>query len=170
MEDFINVENTNELLNSDSFIFVSYVMGIKGLPFNTFFLLVNNTIDGVFELIYAIDNNKQIMRIPFSDMKSISVRSKVVMQNVSKNVESNETKSMLLSFVIFKGNPLLQILGKDAFNSLFDTISSNYDKVKFDTVYEISIEAIINSEIKTIVFNSDTNPDKFVEIVNKCIG
>ena len=88
------------------------------------------------------------------------------MQNNSNKIESNETKSMLLSAVAFGGHPMLQLAGNSAFNSLFDGLSNNYDKINFNSYYEITIEAFINGEEIKFILDTYSNPDIFIKQVN----
>ena len=149
----------------DALIFCGLVMGIKGVPFNTEILLVNNIPDSTLDIIYAVDKVNQTIKIPVSNVKNVSFVSKVRMQNTGKRVESHEMKSALLSAALFGGNPILQMAGTGAINSLFDDLSSNYDKVNFSAYYEMSVEAVVDGIEKEFVFNTDTNPEVFVNQV-----
>ena len=61
----------------------------------------------------------------------------------------------------------MQMLGAQEFNSLFDAVSNNYDKVKCDNYYEIMLETTLNNEDIKLVFNTDTNPEIFInKIIN----
>ena len=149
----------------DALIFCGLVMGIKGVPFNTEILLVNNIPDSTLDIIYAVDKVNQTIKIPVSNVKNVSFVSKVRMQNTGKRVESHEMKSALLSAALFGGNPILQMAGAGAINSIFDDLSSNYDKVNFSAYYEMSVEAVVDGIEKEFVFNTDTNPEAFVNQV-----
>ncbi len=149
----------------DALIFCGLVMGIKGVPFNTEILLVNNIPDSTLDIIYAVDKVNQTIKIPVSNVKNVSFVSKVRMQNTGKRVESHEMKSALLSAALFGGNPILQMAGTGAINSIFDDLSSNYDKVNFSAYYEMSVEAVVDGIEKEFVFNTDTNPETFVNQV-----
>ena len=153
------------LMDKDVLIFTKYVSGIKGLPFNTELLLVNNIPSNTVDLIYAIDGVNQTFSIQKDDIKDISCLTRVRMQDTPKKPESNEVKSMLLSAAIFGGNPLLQVAGAKGINSLFDTMSNNYDKVNFDKIFEIVIE--LNSSDRMFVFNSDENPEMFINKIKQ---
>lgn len=156
----INIANN---LNKNNFIFASFILGLKGIPLNTEVLLVNNVPDNSLDLIYAIDNNNQTIKLPIGTIKNISYKISMRIQNISKKTESNETKSMLLSAVVFGGNPMLQLAGNSAFKSLFDGISNNYDKVNFNTCYEITIETLIDGQEIKFILNTDTNPEEFTK-------
>ena len=159
----IGIENN---LTKDNFIFASFVLGLKGIPYNTEALLVNNIPDNSLDLIYSIDNNNQTIKVPINNLKNISYKTSMRMQNISKKVESNETKSMLLSAVVFGGHPMLQLAGNSAFNSLFDGLSNNYDKINFNSYYEITIETFINGEEIKFILDTNSNPDIFIRQVN----
>ena len=70
---------------------------------------------------------------------------------------------MLLSAVVFGGNTMLQLAENSAFNSIFDEISNNYDKVKFNSYYEITIEMLINDQEIKFIMNTDTYPEEFIK-------
>ena len=166
-ENIQNLDNDiKNNLNKDNFIFGSFVLGLKGVPLNTDVLLVNNITDKSLDLIYAIEGNNQKIQLSINDIKNISYKSSVRIQNGSKKVESYETKSMLLSAAVFGGNPMLQLAGNSAFNSLFDEISNNYDRVNINEYFEITIETVINEEETRFIVSTDTNPDKFIKQVN----
>ena len=159
----MKIENN---LNKDNFIFASFVLGLKGIPYNTEALLVNNIPDNSLDLIYSINNNNQTIKVPINNIKNISYKTSMRMQNISKKVESNETKSLLLSAVVFGGHPMLQLAGNSAFNSLFDGLSNNYDKINFNAYYEITIESFINGEEIKFILDTTSNPDIFIKQVN----
>lgn len=154
--------STNDL-NENNFIFTNFVVGLKEIPYNTIVLLVNNLPNNSVDLVYTINNNNQTKNLPFHSIKNISYTSKIKMSNSSKKVKENETKSMLLSAVVFGGNPLMQMIGNSGFNSLFDSISNNYDKVKFNVEYQITIQLLINNEEKKLMFISEKNPEIFIK-------
>ena len=149
---FFNIKNVesnkpqNETLTNgdnidkNNFLFTNIILGFKEIPYYTTILLVNNISDKTLDLIYTIDNNKQIKKIPLDAIKNITYRDKVKVSNSMKKVEENETKSVLLSAVVFGGNPLMQLAGNSGFNTLFETLSNNYDKVDYNVEYEINIE------------------------------
>ena len=162
-----NTNHNNELpnnLDQDCFAFTNYLTGIKGLPLNTRILLFNNINDNTLDLIYAIDGNKQIIRIKKSDIKDISCIPRVRLQKSDKQPKSNELNSFLLSHILFAGNPLLQATGSSAINVLFDAVSNNYDKINLNTIYEINI--VLTTEEKTYILNSDVNPEEFINRFN----
>ena len=65
---------------------------------------------------------------------------------------------------------MLQLVGNNAFNSIFNELSNNYNKVNFNSYYEITIEILINGQAVKYIMNTDTNPDEFIkQILNKVI-
>lgn len=84
-------------------------------------------------------------------------------KNSNKKIEETETKSMLLSAVVFGYNLLMQLVGNSGFDSLFNSVSNNYNKVSYDTYYEIVIETIINDQDIKWIFHTDTNPEIFIK-------
>ena len=56
----------------------------------------------------------------------------------------------------------MQYAGGKGINGLLDGLSNNYDKVDYDSYYEITIEALINNQNFRIVLTSDTNPEEFI--------
>ncbi len=154
-------------INKDNFIFANIVLGLKEIPYGTESLLVNNTYDNTLDIIYVIDNNNQTIKTPITDIKSISFKVGMKVQNTSQKVESNETKSALLSAVVFGGNPLLQLAGNTAFNNAFDGLSNNYDKVNYNSCYDITVELVINGEEVRFIFSTPVNPNKFIDLINE---
>ena len=142
-------------------LFTNFISGVKGISLNTIMLLIDDTPNKSLNFMYNIDGNK-IMKFPIETIKNITFKSRVRMQKIDKTVEENETKSMLLSAAVFGGNPLMQFAGNSGFNSLFESLSNNYDKVDYDSYYEITIEATINNQDFRIVLTSDTNPEEFI--------
>ena len=163
----INLENTSSniknTLSKDNFLFANFILGIKEIPLMQEILLVNNIQDNSLDLIYMINNNRQTMKISINCIKNISFKTSMKMQNMPKKVESNETRNMLLSAVMFGGNPLLQLIGNSAFNSLFEGISNNYDKVNFSAYFEINITAFVNDQEIKLLMNTNSNPKAFID-------
>ena len=163
-----NLLENNLNLDKNDFIFTNFVMGIKELPFNTVILLINDTLKNSINLNYSLDNvNEKTIELSKNTIKNITYTKKVKLTNVSKTTEDHQTKSMLLSVAMFGGHPIMQMLGAQEFNSLFDAVSNNYDKVKCDNYYEIMLETTLNNEDIKLVFNTDTNPEIFInKIIN----
>ncbi len=163
-----NLPENNLNLDKNDFIFTNFVMGIKELPFNTVILLINDTLKNSINLNYSLDNvNEKTIELSKNTIKNITYTKKVKLTNVSKTTEDRQTKSMLLSVAMFGGHPIMQMLGAQEFNSLFDSVSNNYDKVKCDNYYEIILETALNNEDVKLVFNSDSNPEIFInKIIN----
>ena len=163
--------NSNNDFNENKFIFTHFLTGIKGIHLNTMILLVNNIPDNSLDLIYSVNNSEKdskTIKLPLNTITNISFDTKIKMQNINKKVEENETKSSLLSAVVFGGNPLLQLAGNSGFNSLFNSTSNNYNKVKYNAYYEISIKTLIDNQELEIVLTTETNPETFInEIPNK---
>lgn len=149
-------------LNKDNFLFAHFILGKKEIPFNSEILLVNNVLDKSLDLIYNVENNNQTIKFPIQNVKNISYKTFTKIQNIPKKNESYELKSVLLSAVVFGGNPMLQLLGNSIFNSLFDQIKNGYNKVSFNTYYEIIIEI----DEKKYIINSLTNPEEFIKQLN----
>ena len=148
---------SNNNLSENNFIFTNSIIGLKEIPYNTTVLLVNNIPNNSIELIYNINNINQTKSFPINIVKSITYANKVRTSNVSKKIDENKTKSMLLSAVVFGGNPLVQMMGNSGFNSLFNSLSNNYEKV---------IELLINNESSKLVFSSQTNPESFIQNIS----
>lgn len=159
--------SNNSNVDANNFNFTKFVMGFKEIPYNTTVLLVNNTPSHTIDLIYSVGENTQTIQIPISSIKNISNTRKLRTSTAASKIEENETKSMLLSAVMFGGNSFLQLAGNSGFNSLFDSLSNNYDKVNVNVEYEIVIEYMTNNEIHKIVTISGTDPKTFIsQILN----
>lgn len=163
-------EETVEKLSSSGndfddslFLFTSFVLGIKEIPFGSEVLITNNLEENTINLIYRINNSNQNFQIQKNKIKNINCTSRARTALKNKKVEDNETKSLLLSAVMFGGNPIVQTLGNDGFNMLFNTLSNNYDKVEFNVEYEIIIEYLMDNQLKRIVVISKINPKKFLD-------
>ena len=72
------------------------------------------------------------MRKSKTIIRNISYTDKIRTSTTTPALKENETKSILLSAVMFGGNPLLQLAGNSVFNSLFDSASNNHEKIKFN--------------------------------------
>lgn len=158
--------NNNVELNSNNFLFATFVLGLKGTPYNTEVLLVNNEPNNTLDLIYSINDVTQTLKLPISVIKQISFKSIARMQSASRKPETNVMKSALLSAVVFGGHPLIQYAGSFAFNKFFDDMSNNYNKINFATSYEINIEAMINGGSQKFILNTDVNPEEFIKLIN----
>ena len=122
-----NDENINEInnyndilpnnLNKDNFIFFNFIVGIKEIPFNEIVLLVNNISDNTMDLIYKNNDISNTKKIDYKDIINISYSSKVRTSIKDKEVKENETKSLLLSTVMFGGSPIAHMLANSAFNT-----------------------------------------------------
>lgn len=145
------------------FLFTSFVLGVKEIPFDSEVLITNNLEENTINLIYRINNSNQNFQIQKNKIKNVSCTSRARTAIKNKEVEDNETKSLLLSAVMFGGNPIVQTLGNDGFNMLFNTLSNNYDKVEFNVEYEIIIEYLMDNQLKRIVVVSKINPKKFLD-------
>ena len=171
------VENEKELTNSieneidkNNFLFTNFLTGLKGIALNTTILLINDDKDKSFNMIYKDannENNNLSIKIPITNIKDITYISRVRMQNTDKKVEENTTKSILLSAATFGGSPLLQFAGNAGFNNLFNALSNNYEKVNYNSYYEITVDTSINNIDTKLIFTSDTNPEEFINLINK---
>lgn len=150
-------------LNENNFIFANIIFGFKDIPYNTIGLLVNNTPNNSMDLVYRVNDSNQTKNIPLTSIRNISYTDKIRTSTTNPALKENETKSILLSAIMFGGNPLLQLAGNSGFNSLFDSASNNHEKIKFNVEYEITVELTINNEEKKIVLISDNSPEKFIK-------
>lgn len=153
-------------LNENSFIFTNIISGLKGIPLNTTILLVNDAPKSSLNLTYNVDGNKMI-QFPITSIKNITYKSRVRMQQASKEIGESESKSTLLSLALFGGNPIMQMASQKGMTKIFDTISDNYNKVDYNSYYEITLEANINGQDFKILLTSDTNPEEFINQIKK---
>ena len=169
-------DNLNEFIGDESvkfsennFIFVTYVSGIKDFPFNIPVLLVNNEPNSTIDIIYNIEgeHTANTMALPITNLKEINYTSELRVSPQEKNPEENTTKSMLLSSVIFGGHPLTQFLGVQGFNSFFDSISENYNKVNLNAYFQINLEVLIDNEVQKIMFFANKDPKEFIDLIKK---
>ena len=160
------MQETDINIDESNFIFTNIISGLKGIPLNTTILLVNDTANNTLNLTYNLDGNKMI-KISLTDIKNITFKTRVRMQNINKEPTENDTKSTLLSAALFGGNPILQVAGQKGMSKLFDTMSDNYNKVDYNSYYEITLEANINGQDFRIILTSDTNPEEFISKITK---
>lgn len=170
-EEVASLVGTNEGgLNKDNFIFANFVLGLRGIPLGTDVLMVNNIGEKTLDFIYMFNGVNQTTKISFSDIKNITFKTSMKMQNTQKKAEEHETKSMLLSLALYGGNPIMQTMGNSALNKLFDEVSNNYDKVSFNAYYEMVIEMVLNGEDAKFILETQANPEIFVNQLNNNKG
>lgn len=160
-EQINNKTNTEIPNNIDkaNFIFTNFILGYKEIPFNETVLLVNNIPDKTLDIIYKINEISNTKKININNIKKITYTSKVRTSKQKEKIKENETKSMLLSTVMFGGSPIAHMLGNSAFNTFFDSMSNNYEKINLNVEYEI---IIINNEETKIILTSDIEPKEFI--------
>ena len=152
--------------NENYFIFGEYVSGLKIIPLGTEVLIVNDEPNKTININYDIDGPK-VMKFPYDTIQSITSRSRVRMENTNKKVEDNKSKSTLLSVALFGGNPIMMRLGATGINGLLDGLSNNYDKVDYNSYFEITIEALFNNQPLRIMLNTDIDPENFINNIKK---
>ena len=157
-----NCIQNDEMMDQNNFLFTNFLSGFKEIPYNTTILLVNDTKSSSLNLVYRL-SSEQTIQIPFLAINKLSYINRVRVSNASKKIEDNSAKSLLLSSAMFGGSPVLQVASFYGMNSLFDSISNNYEKVNFNSYFEITIEIIINNELKKIVFTCDIDPKLFID-------
>ena len=162
--------NVDKEIDKNNFLFTNFLTGLKGIALNTTILLINDNTDKTINMVYKDinnENNNLNIKIPIVNIKDISYISRVKMQNTSKKIEENSTKSALLSAAMFGGSPLLQLAGTTGLNNLFNSLSNNYEKVNYNSYYEITINTVINNIETKLIFTTDNNPEEFINLVNK---
>lgn len=162
--------NVDKEIDKNNFLFTNFLTGLKGIALNTTILLINDNTDKTINMVYKDinnENNNLSIKIPIVNIKDISYISRVKMQNTSKKIEENSTKSALLSAAMFGGSPLLQLAGTTGLNNLFNSLSNNYEKVNYNSYYEITINTVINNIETKLIFTTDNNPEEFINLVNK---
>ena len=152
--------------NENDILFVRLQSGLRGVIYGTDLLLVNNVPNNTLDIIYTIEEAKNEKVLNKMDIKDITFESKVRISSSEHKTEEHQTKSTLLSLAMFGGHPMAQMLGASGLNSLFQTVSNNYDKVDFNTEYKIVITYVENNEERRITVVGDTNPEKFISIYN----
>lgn len=151
-----------DVVDQNNFLFTNFLSGFKEIPYNTIILLVNDTKSSSLNLVYKLAE-EQTIQIPFSAINSVSCVNRVRVSKNSKKVEDHTIKSMLLSTAMFGGAPVLQVASFYGMNSLFDTMSNNYEKVNFNSYYEVIVETMVDNELKKIVFTCDIDPKQFID-------
>lgn len=156
----------NNNFNENDILFVRLQSGLKDVVYGTDLLLVNNVPSNTLDVIYTIDDIKNEKIINRSDIKGITYESKVRISSSDHKTDEHQTKSTLLSLAMFGGHPMAQMLGATGLNSLFETMSNNYDKVDFNTEYKIVIQYDENGEEKRLTVISEKNPELFISLIN----
>ena len=149
-------------IKENEILFTNYVVGYKGIPYNSTILLKNNASEKNLSLFFQIDKQNYVINVPFKDIKNISYTSRTATNNIQKGIEDNESKSSLLSMALFAGNPVMMVASSSLINSFLDTNSSNYNKVSYNIEYEIEIDFILNNEEKNLVLNTKASPEEFI--------
>ncbi len=146
-------------------LFANFVSGFKEIALDTTVLLVNNVPNKSLDLVFYANNDpnqSRTIHIGIDTIQDVSIMNRVRMQTTEKKVEDNSTKSMLLSAAVFGGNPIMQMAGNAGFNNLFSSLSNNYEKVDYNSYYEITILYNAMGEASKVVLTTDTSPEVFV--------
>ena len=158
-----NVNQLNSNIDKDYFLFANFILGMKGIPYNTEALLINNIPDKTLDILYSVDDSKKIIKIAKEDIKNVSYTPEINMQKGVSEIKSNENKSALLSAAVFGGNPLMQLAGGEIFNSIIDDATGNYNKMKLDGYYRLNIDFSSNNQDIKFLLNVNSNPEIFIQ-------
>ncbi len=146
-------------------LFANFVSGFKEIALDTTVLLVNNVPNKSLDLVFYANNDpnqSRTIHIGIDTIQNVTINNRVRMQTTEKKVEDNSTKSALLSAAVFGGNPIMQMAGNAGLNNLFSSLSNNYEKVDYNSYYEITILYNAMGEVSKIVVTTDTSPELFV--------
>lgn len=154
--------NNETTIKENDVLFANYVVGYKGIPYNSIILLTNDRTNNNLNLFFQIEGNNYTLKIPFQAIKNIRYTTRPITNNKQKKVEDNESKSTLLSVALFAGNPLLMTAGSSVINSFLDNNSSNYNKVSYDIEYEIELDFSLGNEEINLVLNAQNPPENFI--------
>lgn len=168
-----SINNTVEQLNSNSEIdkdnvaIARYVTGIKGIPVNSIVLVINNKENKTLDIIYKEQEDKTAITLPLTTINRITYNSRVIVGKANPVIKENENVSELLSAAFFGTNPILFNLSNAGLDGLFNAISNDYEKMQYNTYYEIVINTTINGELKNVVLNCDIDPKVFIDKIEK---
>ena len=103
--------------------------------------------------------------IRLEDIIDINFKKNLVINNEQKrNNSDNEFAAQMAAALIF--GPMGSMA---ASSGLLDDIN-NYERVSFNSQFDIEINCKIDNEIKKIVFHSKNNPVEFVDYVKEIIN
>ncbi len=154
--------NNEPNITENDIFFANYVVGYKGIPYNSVILLTNDKEKASLNLTFQINNNNYSLKIPYQIIKDIKFTTRTISNNQQKKVMDYNMQSSLISAAFFGGNPILQMAGSSVINSFLDTNSNNYNKVSYDIEYEIEIDFMMNNEEINLILNSQTSPEGFI--------
>lgn len=145
-------------------LFTTYTVGYKGIPYGSTVLLLNNTKDKTLDIVYSAEGQQNKIAIPLSSLKNISFSTRPVTVNVDEKYVDYDQRSSLIAFAIFGGG-MPYMIGSDVISKTQKIFSTNYNKVQYNTEYEIEIECTINNEEKDIFLTARDNPELFIDTI-----
>lgn len=159
--------NNNINIDKDNFLFARFILGLKGIPFNTEALLVNNNEDNTLDILYIVDNIIKLIKLPKNSLNNISFSPEINIQKTFDKEESYEIKSKLLSAVTIGKTPLSQLVSSEMYNLIIANAFSNYDKLTFNAYYRINIDSLIENQEVKFLFSVNNYPEGFINFIKK---
>jgi len=160
----IEVDNQEIQPKENEILFTTYTVGYKGIPYGSTVLLLNNSKDKTLEIVYESEGQRNIIPVQLSNLKNISFSTRPVTVNVDEKYIDYDERSSLIAFAVFGGG-LPYMIGSDVLSKTQKLFTPNYNKVQYNTEYEIEIECTINNEEKDIFLVARENPELFIETI-----
>ena len=150
-------------------LYVNKLSGLKGVPFTTLLLLVNDHSNNNLTINYILDGNNKTETISRSKIKDVSFVSRFQMDKKSEPI-TEDMKNRLASNALFGGHPLSKVLGAHVIN-YDDNSNVKNNNNDSNTIYEITLTYINEEdESQRLMFGTDLNPEKFVNFLKSNIG
>ncbi len=150
-------------------LYVTKLSGLKGVPFNTFILLVNDHSKNNLTINYEMDGEIKVDTISRSKITNISFNMRVQFDN-NKDDYTEEHKNNLAKGATFNGFPLLQVLGANTSNYAI-TPEVEQASIDLNNYYEITLTYLNEeNESQRILFGTEDNPEKFINFLKTNIN
>lgn len=156
----IHVDDSLENISNiqGKYILANYIMGISKRPdlYEKISVIVSSPETNNLGIVIGSDPPVDLT-IPYNDIVSICINGRVIMNNVKKEIKDDYTANVLLLLTLTNNLLVTQIVAKSGLMSDL----SNYDKIKYDTLYEIEITYMENGVSNKLLFHSKINPNEF---------
>lgn len=151
-------------------LYVNKLSGLKGVPFNTFILLVNDHSKNNLTINYEVEGEFKTETISRTKIKEVGYVSRVQMDAKVEAV-SEELKNKLAANALFGDHPLNKVLGANVVNYNVVHTIENKEVKGLNTNYEITITYINEEdESQRLMFGTSEDPEKFINFLKSNIN
>ena len=158
-----NINQTNSNIDKDYFLFAKFIIGLKGIPYSTEALLVNNVPNNSLDILYSINSAKKVIKLPKNCIKDISFNPEINMQTNSNLLNSNELKKDLLFSSKFGSDCLGQLISNEMINIIILDAEGIHDKYNVNVCYRINIDITYDNHEVKFILNSNNTPESFIK-------